>query len=81
VTRDDIWAFVNRDWARAADAKAETWKAGKRTPAADLRAAHELRRHVLTLRPDWPGPDDRADDLRTHVRVSEALGAVGIRSR
>lgn len=81
MTRDDIREYVNRDWVRVAAAKAEAWEAGKQTPAGDLRAAHELRRYVLTVRPDWPGLDDRAEDLRTHLRVSEALGAVGIRPR
>ena len=81
VTRDDIRKFVNRDWARVAAAKTETWQAGERTPAGDLRAADQLRRYVLTVRPDWPGHDDRIDDLQSHIRVSEALGAIGIRPR
>lgn len=81
MTRDDIRQFVNRDWTRIAAAKARTWQAGKQTPAGDLRAGDELRRHVAALRPDWPDPGDRADDLRTHLRVSEALGAVGISPR
>jgi hypothetical protein len=81
VTRDDIRQFLNRDWARIAAAKARTWQAGKHTPASDLRAGDELRRHVAALRPDWPDPHDRAEDLRTHLRVSEALGAGSIRSR
>lgn len=81
VTRDDIREFASRDWAGVAAAKARAWEAGKRTPAGDLYAADQLRRYVLTVRPDWPGPDDRADDLQSHIRVSEALGAVGLRPR
>ena len=77
VTRDNIREFVNRDWARLAAAKALAWQAGKRTPAGDLHLADQLRRYVLTVRPDWPGLDDRTDDLQSHIRVSEALGAVG----
>lgn len=81
MTRDDIRRFVNRDWARVAVAKAVAWQLGKRTAADDLHAADELRQYALTVRPDWPGPDDRAADLRNHIRVSEALGAVVIRPR
>ena len=78
VTRDDIRQFLDRDWARIASAKARTWQAGKQTPAGDLRAGDQLRQHVAALRPDWPNPADRSEDLQTHVRVSEALRAVGL---
>jgi hypothetical protein len=81
MTGDDIRRFLRRDWSRLAAAKARTWQAGKGTPGGDLRAANELRRYARMARADWPGTDDRAEDLRTHVRVSEALGAVGLRSR
>lgn len=81
MTRDAIMAFVQRDWARLAAAKARTWRAAKRSPAADLRAADELRRYTRGLRPDWPDDDERRDDRSTHVRVSKALGTVAIRSR
>ncbi len=63
MTQEQIRAFVARDWAGLAAAKAFAWQA------------------VLTVRPDWPSPDDRADDLRNHIRVSEALGALAIRPR
>lgn len=81
VTRDAIRQFLERDWAWLAAEKARAWQHGKRTPAADLRAANELRRHVAAVRPDWPDASDREEDLRTHVRVSEALGAVSVGHR
>ena len=81
MTRESIRKFVNRDWAGVAAAKARAWQASDRTPAGDLHAADQLRRYVLTVRPDWPGLDHRTDDLQSHIRVSEALGAVGLRSR
>jgi hypothetical protein len=40
-----------------------------------------LRRHVVAVRPDWPDAGDREEDLRTHVRLSEALRAVGLSPR
>ena len=58
-----------------------TWERLKGTPADDLRTADELRRHVKMARPDWPGPEDRAEDLRNHLRVSEAISAIAFRPR
>lgn len=81
VTPDDIRQFVNRDWANIAAEKDRRWATAKQTPAGDLRAADQLRRHVLSIRADWPSADDRDADLRAHIRVSEALGAVSLRSR
>jgi hypothetical protein len=81
MTREQIRAFVTRDWARLAAVKARTWQAGKQSPTGDLHAADQLRRHALSVRPDWPSLDDRADDLRNHIRVSEALSAIAIRFR
>lgn len=81
MTQDDIRGFVNRDWAGLGTAKAVAWQAGKRTAADDLHAADQLRQYVLSVRPGWPSPDDRAADLSNHLRVSEALGAIAIRPR
>lgn len=81
MIREDIRRFVNRDWARVGAAKAVSWQVGKRTAADDLHAADQLRQYVLSIRPSWPSPDERAADLRNHLRVSEALGAVAIRPR
>ena len=81
MTQEQIRAFVTRDWAGLAAAKAFAWQASQRTAGGDLHTADQLRRYVLTVRPDWPSPDDRADDLRNHIRVSEALGAIAIRPR
>ena len=81
MTSDEIREFMTRDWSRVAEAKARRWNAATRTPAGDLRAANELWRYARIARPDWPSRDDRADDLRSHVRVSEGLSAVGVRRR
>lgn len=81
MTLDDIRQFVNRDWAHITAEKDRRWATAKRAPADDLRAADQLRRHVLSIRADWPSADDRAADLQAHIRVSEALGAAVVRSR
>jgi hypothetical protein len=81
VTLDDVRQFVNRDWAHIAAEKDRRWATAKQTPGDDLRAADQLRRHVLSIRADWPSADDRAEDRQAHIRVSEALGAAVVRSR
>lgn len=36
----------------------------------------ELFAYARGVRPDWPGAEDRAEDVAVHLRVSEALRAV-----
>ena len=83
MDRDDILAFARRDWATIAESKTRYWLERKRTlSAAELLAVgDELRRHALAVRPDWPTGAERAADLATHERVTEALRAVPARSR
>jgi hypothetical protein len=73
-----IRAFVCRDWALIEDAKTAYWKEQKRArSAAELLAmSADLFAYARSVRPDWPGAEDRAEDLAVHLRVSEALRAV-----
>ena len=83
MDRDDILAFARRDWAMVAESKTRYWLDRKRAlSAAELLAVgDELRRHALAVRPDWPTDAERAADLATHERVTEALRAVPARPR
>jgi hypothetical protein len=45
-------------------------------PTESFRVAEDLRRHVKTVRPDWPGPKDRELDLEDHARVIACLAHV-----
>jgi hypothetical protein len=74
VTRD-IRQFVSRDWDGARRAKDEYWAAriAQLGAAEGLRVADELRRQALLLDPDWPGEDDRRQDLLAHVRLARRL--------
>jgi len=78
MTRDDVVAFVARDWAAVADRKARYWSERKATLSLPdlLRISADMREHVRTVRPDWPTEADRAADAAVHERVSEALRAV-----
>lgn len=78
MTRDEIIAYANRDWELVREAKERYWAERKETltPEDALAIADGLRRHVQSLRPDWPSAEDRERDLEVHARVSEALRSV-----
>lgn len=63
------------DYDAAERVRTEYWVERLRRlgPAESLRVAEELRRHVRTLRPDWPDRREREADLATHMAVHEAL--------
>lgn len=84
MTRDDLVRFATRDWTAVEESKAAYWVERKRqmSPAEVLELGDSLRRHAASVRPNWPGEADRADDRATHQRVSEALrAAAGARAR
>ncbi len=83
VNRDDLLAFVRRDWQQLAQAKSEYWRTLKQsmTPDDVLALGDRLRQHARTMRPDWPSQSGRAEDLAVHIRVAEALRAVSVRPR
>ncbi len=76
-------AFLDRDWAALDRDKDRYWRehARERGAAAAVRIADDLRRHVLSVRPDWPSEEERAEDLATHLRVIEVLRRVPARAR
>lgn len=78
MRHEDVLAFARRDWAAVDEAKSRFWVDRKRSmsPTEALALGDGLRRHAQALKPGWPSPADRADDLAVHCRVSEALGAV-----
>lgn len=75
---DDIREYANRDWHRVEESKRQFWIDRKQTlsPGEALAVAEGLRLHVKALRPDWPSPAERAEDLATHIRVSAGLRSV-----
>jgi hypothetical protein len=81
--RASVRAFLDRPWDDLARLKADYWRAWKARHGAlgALRMAEELRQEMLALRPDWPSPAERLEDLKTHLRVSEALRRVPARRR
>jgi len=79
MRREDILAYVNRDWQAVARHKERFWAERKKhmTPTEVLALADDLRAEILGRRPDCPSAEERRIDLETHARVSEMLRSVG----
>lgn len=71
----DVRRFIERDWGRIAESKAEYWAQRKRELGVveALRIADELRKQVIATRPGWPTEADRASDLAAHTKLSRLL--------
>jgi hypothetical protein len=78
MKRADVVAYATRDWKAVQEAKERYWVERKPslTPEQALEIADGLRRHVKSLRPDWPSAEERQRDLEVHARVSEALRSI-----
>ena len=70
-----VLQLTREDWNAAARAKERYWRDYKRAhgPAAGIRAAEELRRQVLAMRPGWPSEEERSEDLAAHLRLIEII--------
>ena len=83
MDRRALLEFARRDWSLVANAKTAFWRARKsgQSAAEILAIGDQWRRHAQAVRPDWPTEAERVADLEVHVRVAEALHAVGRRPR
>ena len=83
MDRDAVRQFARRDWSAVASSKSDAWHALKkgRSIAEVMAVADQLRAYAQRLRPDWPSPQERLDDLLIHQRVGEALRAVARQPR
>ena len=75
----DIRNYMQRDWGAAASLDDTCWRERLTTagPAAVLAATDAARRLIQTIRPDWPGQQERAADLESHVRMAAVWRHVG----
>lgn len=71
------------DWKLVDQATTAYWRSLKRRKGlvACYAVADDLRRQVLAMRPDWPSPIEREEDLAVHRRIRGALAAVKRRPR
>jgi hypothetical protein len=78
VRREDVRAYLDRDWNAVAGEKDRFWIEERERGGVEwaFAIADDLRRQVLALRPSWPSAEDRASDVAVHERVSESLRRV-----
>jgi transcriptional regulator with XRE-family HTH domain len=71
--------FAERDWSAVTALKTAAWLKRRQRlgPRDSFRISDDLRRHVRTTRPDWPGDDARAADIESHIALGESLRRVG----
>lgn len=71
---EHLRAFARRPWAAIEDAKREHIAARYREdPEAHVARVHALREHMRLVRPEWPTPDDRAQDLSDHIALKALI--------
>ena len=75
MTREEVLAFVNRDWAAVERSKIDFWAERYRAEgAAPARAAADaLWRSVRQAQPDYPNTEDRARDYADHLALCDKL--------
>jgi hypothetical protein len=75
VTGDDLRRFARRDWASTARRKLHFWaEQFQQHGASPARlASTALLLHVRAVQPDYPSPEDRADDLAHHLALRHRL--------
>lgn len=71
----DLRAYLERDWTAVEASKREHWarEFATRGAEATLEVAEALRRHVRSLRPEWPTEQERREDLEHHVALKRLI--------
>jgi hypothetical protein len=72
-------AYLARGWEEAEDLEREHWARVRREygAAATWSAARALFEQMRRLRPEWPGEEERGDDLAHHVAQKRLLEKAG----
>jgi hypothetical protein len=75
VITKGIREFMARDWDALREAKDTYWRdrIARLGAIEGFRIADELRRQALAGNPSWPVPDERREDILSHVRFAERL--------
>ncbi len=77
---EDLRAYAQRAWHAAEALEQEHWarEVAERGRLATFEASQVLWEHMRRLRPDWPSPEERREDLAHHVALKRAIDrAVG----
>ncbi len=75
MKREDLRAYALRAWHAAETLKQEHWarEVAERGPLATFEASQALWEHMRSLRPEWPSPDDRREDLAHHIALKQLI--------
>ena len=75
MKREDLRAYAQRAWHSAETLKQEHWarEVAERGPLVTFEASQVLWEHMRILRPDWPAPEERREDLAHHVALKRLI--------
>jgi len=75
VNPEDLRAYARRAWHAVEALKQEHWarEVAERGCLATFEASQALWEHMRRLRPDWPSPEERREDLAHHVALKCAI--------
>lgn len=75
MKQEDVRAYAQRAWQRAERLKQEHWarEIAERGPLATFEASQALWEHMRSLRPDWPSPEERREDLAHHLALKQLI--------
>jgi hypothetical protein len=64
-------ALLGKRWDLLAEYKDAYWRERKKLGLREaLRVVDSLRTQAQFFFPDWPTPEDREQDLQTHIRIA-----------
>ena len=72
---EDLRAYAQRAWHVAEALEQGHWarEVAERGYVATFEASEVLWEHMRRLRPDWPAPEERREDLAHHVALKRAI--------
>jgi len=72
---EDVRAYAQRAWKAAETRKQEHWAREyvEHGPQTTFEASQVLWRHMRSLRPDWPSPEERREDLAHHIALKQLI--------
>lgn len=78
MNRAEIEGFLRRDWQAVQASKDVFWARQKQSlgTQAIFSIVDTFREEIRALRPEWPSPRDRQEDLESHRLLGERLRRV-----
>lgn len=78
MEREDVLAFVQRDWRAVERSKEDYWVEQRKSFTLDdlLAMSSALRQQAIAMRPDRPTREERRADLEHHARMASLLSHV-----